>query len=340
MKVVILCGGSGTRLWPISRKQTPKQFIPLFDSQTLFQMTQKRNLPLAKDSLIIVNEQQLDLCKKQLVNNNSRFLIESVGRNTAPAVALAALCCSPEELMLILPSDHLIKDQNEYENCVRKAQELAKAGHLVTFGIQAQYPETGYGYIQSEGNDVIAFKEKPDYETAKQYVESKKYFWNSGMFCFKAKTFLDELNRHAPDVYNACLRLKDTLEKGDDDVLLTKDLLCAIPAVSVDYAVMEKSDNVKVVPSSFYWTDLGSFDSLAGELESDSDGNNKNSHYYQVNSHRNLVISEKKVVATFDVDDLIIVDTSDALVVGKKGNTQKVKDLLAMVEHEHPELAK
>lgn len=339
MKTVILCGGSGTRLWPVSRKTTPKQFSKLFKGQSLFEMTVERNKALSDGFIIVVNSAQLPLCKTQIKADSALFLAESVGRNTAPAIAMAALASDPQEILLVLPSDHLIKDPQIYNECVSKAQRLAHNNHLVTFGIKAAYPETGFGYIEAEGSDVVSFKEKPNLELAKEYVASSKYFWNSGMFCFKAGVFLEELLKHSPEIHKACERAHRALQNRDGVIELTEDLMKTIPADSIDYAVMEKSDNVKVVPSSFYWSDLGSFDSLYDELDKDDSGNTSCDQFYQVNSKNNLVIGGKKVIATFDLEDLIIVDTEDALLIGKRGQAQKVKELMQKVVSERPKLA-
>tara|TARA_Y100000780_G_scaffold132772_1_gene119423 strand:+ start:137973 stop:138989 length:1017 start_codon:yes stop_codon:yes gene_type:complete len=337
VKTVILCGGSGTRLWPVSRKKSPKQFAKIFNGESLFEKTVKRNQSLAQEFVIVVNQAQLDLCKSQ-INSKATFLAESIGRNTAPAIALAALFSDPEDILLVLPSDHLIKDMDIYKSCVEQAQAFAKEDKLVTFGIKAAHPETGYGYIEADGNEVLSFKEKPNKELAQKYVESGKYFWNSGMFCFKARVFLEELQKHAPEMHAACLEAKNQLDQGSE-ITLTQEVMSKIPAQSIDYAVMEKSDKVKVVPSHFHWSDLGSFDSLYHEFEKDESGNATDANLVQIESENNLVLSNKKVVATFNVKDLIIIDTEDALLIGKRGETQKVKELMTKVVKERPELA-
>lgn len=339
MKTVILCGGSGTRLWPVSRKKSPKQFAKIFEKESLFQKTVKRNESLSNEFIIVVNKDQLPLAQKQIGNKDALFLAEGIGRNTAPAIAMAALSAHPEDVLLVLPSDHLIKDLDVYSECVRKAESFANDGHLVTFGIKAAYPETGYGYIEAQGNDVKSFKEKPDEATAKSYVENGNYFWNSGMFCFKAGVFLHELEKHSPEMFATSKRAFDSFAKEDDLIGLDTEAMKAIPADSIDYAVMEKSDNVKVIPSPFYWSDLGSFDSLYDELNKDSSGNTKEENTYHHNSKNNLVVGGKRVIATFDVDDLIIVDTEDAILIGKRGQSQAVKALMQKVTADRPELA-
>jgi len=337
VKTVILCGGSGTRLWPISRKKSPKQFAKIFSGASLFEKTVERNKDLAQEFIVVVNQAQLELCKTQ-INSKATFLAESIGRNTAPAIALAALFSNPEDILLVLPSDHLIKDLDIYNKCIEQAQAFAREDNLVTFGIKAAHPETGYGYIEADGSDVVSFKEKPNKELAQKYVESGKYYWNSGMFCFKSKVFLEELEKHAPKMYSACLEAKAQLDQSGE-VILTQEIMSKIPAESIDYAVMEKSDKVKVVPSHFYWSDLGSFDSLYDEFDKDEAGNASDANLVQIESKNNLVLSNKKVVATYNVEDLIIIDTDDALLIGKRGQTQKVKDLMTKVITDQPELA-
>jgi mannose-1-phosphate guanylyltransferase len=335
MKTVILCGGAGTRLWPISRQKTPKQFAQIFNGESLFENTVLRNKSLSDSYSVVVNKTQLPLCKEQMPEDlkaSTQFLIESTARNTAPAIALAALSSDPEEILLILPSDHLIKDMDVYNECIAAACKLANQDKLVTFGIKAEYPETGFGYIEADGINVKSFKEKPNLETAIKYLESGNFFWNSGMFCFKAEVFLNELKAHSPEIYTSAKATYEGSKPDGNLTLFKKELMEKIPSNSIDYAVMEKSDNVSVVPSFFYWSDLGSFDSLYEELETDEDGNTIDSRSINLDSKNNLIVSHKKIIATFDVEDLIIVDTEDAIMVGKRGNSQKVKQLLEKVK--------
>ncbi|MFA7613519.1 MAG: mannose-1-phosphate guanylyltransferase/mannose-6-phosphate isomerase [Candidatus Caldatribacteriota bacterium] len=340
MNIVILCGGSGTRLWPISRTLFPKQFVKLFNNSSLFQHTIQRNSFFDNASFsIIINQEQyflgLDQWEEVKVKKDAHFILEPTGRNTAPAIALAALSRDPEEILLVVPSDHTIANQRAYEEVVSKAVELAKDNKLVTFGIKPSYPETGYGYIEANGFDVTSFKEKPDEKTAQEYVKAGNYFWNSGMFCFKAKTYLEELKKHSPDIYEASLACFNNARR-DGVTRLNMEDMKAIRSESIDYAVMEKSQNVKVVPSDIGWSDLGSFDSLYEALPKDSNGNTKASSTIHLGSKNNLVISHKRLISTIDIEDLMIVDTQDALVIAKKGSTQKVKDLVAEVKkHNH-----
>lgn len=341
MKTVILCGGAGTRLWPISRQKTPKQFAQIFDGASLFEDTILRNKSLSNSYAVVVNQTQLPLCKEQVpeeLKSSTEFLIESTARNTAPAIALAAFNSQPDEILLILPSDHLIKDLDLYNECIQAACKLAENDKLVTFGIKAKYPETGYGYIEADGVNVKSFKEKPDLQTAIQYLESGNFFWNSGMFCFKASAFLNELKTHSPEIYNECLNTFNNAQPNNDEKHFNLDDMIKIPSDSIDYAVMEKSTNVCVIPSNFYWSDLGSFDSLYDELDKTADGNTKDSNHISFESKNNLIISKKKIISTFNVEDLIIIDTDDALLVGKRGESQNVKKLLEEVKKVDPKL--
>lgn len=338
MKAVILCGGSGTRLWPISRKTTPKQFFRLFGNKSLFELTLERNKDLVDGFIIVVNEAQLDICKSQISPDlNATIIVETQARNTAPAIALACMAAAPNDELIILPSDHLIENTEKYRNTMREAQSFKE--ELVTFGITPLYPETGFGYIHADGNNVQAFKEKPDLKTAQEYISSGEYFWNSGMFYFKAGTFLDELKSHRNDIFEQTKKAFDH-RKGEHNVsLIPSVLMQEIPKESIDYAVMEKSNKVKVVPTNFQWSDLGSFDAVYDNLEKDPLGNTVAENTIHHESQNNLIISGKRVVTTFDVEDLIIVDTEDALLIGKRGQSQKVKEIYQKIETtEHKKL--
>jgi mannose-1-phosphate guanylyltransferase len=376
MTNIILCGGSGTRLWPLSRTLMPKQFVKLFNNESLFQKTVVRNRKACDAQFIVSNAEQYFLAVDEIDemairNYTASYLLEPVGRNTAPAIALACFALNAEEIVLVTPSDHLIKDEKAYLDAVNKAKTLAEAGYLVTFGITPQYPETGFGYIEaqtqagvkSEGLSVKSFKEKPELAVAEGYLKENlalkaersalKYYWNSGMFCFKAALFLEELKKHSPAIYEASLAAYERAKtetvhiKGGEGarscemIRISHDDMMAIPEDSIDYAVMEKSSIVKVVPSDIGWSDVGSFDALYDELPKDSDGNAsdliQNSKLIIQNSRDNLIISEK-LVATIDVDDLLIIDTADALLVSRKGSSQKVKEVVRMLKERSSEL--
>ena len=348
MTNIILCGGSGTRLWPISRSLMPKQFVKLFDNKSLFQLTVERNSKVCKSQFIVSNTEQYFLALDQLEElkkTNNKYLLEPVGRNTAPAIALACMQLDYDEIVLVTPSDHLIKDEKEYEKVLKKAKEFAKDNKLVTFGITPTFAETGFGYIEAKlENDeslmmnVECFKEKPNLELAQSYIDENtklsiqnlplKYLWNSGMFCFKAGVFLDELEKYSAEIYNTCKTAFDNKKIDNSALRIQHSHMEAIPDDSIDYAVMEKSDIVKVIPSNIAWSDVGSFDALYEELPKDKNGNTKNDKHISIDSKNNLVYGSDRIIASIDVEDLIIIDTGDALLISKKGSSQKVKKVV------------
>jgi mannose-1-phosphate guanylyltransferase len=340
---IILCGGSGTRLWPISRTLMPKQFVKLFDNRSLFQLTVERNSNIAQEQFIVSNSEQYFLALDQLSelkNEDNKYLLEPVGRNTAPAIALACMMLDPESIVLVTPSDHLIKEQNSYEKVVARAKILAKEGFLVTFGITPTFAETGFGYIESDESDrekVKAFHEKPDLETAEKYLKFGNYYWNSGMFCFKAGVFLDELAKYAPEIYSNCKKAIDNTSIENMTRIKHEDMI-SIPDMSIDYAVMEKSKLVRVIQSTIGWSDMVSFDSLYEELPKDMAGNTLCCKHISVDSKRNLILCEDRKIATIDVEDLIIVDTGDAILISKKGSSQKVKQVVAELKKRNTDL--
>jgi len=352
MTNIILCGGNGTRLWPISRTLMPKQFVKLFNDKSLFQLTVERNSKVCDSQFIVSNAEQYFLALDQLEElhkNNNKYLLEPVGRNTAPAIALACFALEPEELILVTPSDHLIKDEDAYAKVLQTAKDLAAEDNLVTFGITPTFAETGFGYIEAEGfcpthalasgasafsaRDVKAFHEKPDAKTAQEYLNAGNYYWNSGMFLFKAGVFLDELKKYAPEVYESSLQAYENAKESDASLIRIKheDML-NIPEDSIDYAVMEKSTKVKVVPSDIDWSDVGSFDALFEEMPKDENNNTLTKKHIAIDSKNNLIYAKDKYVATVDVEDLIIVDTADALLISKKGSSQKVKEVVKEIK--------
>lgn len=322
---LILCGGSGTRLWPLSRTLMPKQFVKLFDGKSLFQLTIERNAPMCSEQLIVSNSEQYFLALDQLEELkkfNNHYLLEPIGRNTAPAIALACMALKSDDIVLVTPSDHLIKDQKAYENAVKKAIDYAKKDFLVTFGIKPTFAETGFGYIEAHGEDVKAFHEKPDVMTATRYLEAGNYYWNSGMFCFKAGVFLAELETYASEIFLTCKHAYEHAKREEIIRIGYEDML-KIPEDSIDYAVMEKSKKVKVVPSDMGWSDVGSFDALSHELDNDASNNFVFSH---------------KHVSMIDVQDLIVIDTEDALLISQKGSSQKVKEIVGELKKANLEL--
>lgn len=325
----------------------PKQFVKIFDHKSLFQLTVERNRSLCSDRFIVSNTEQYFLALDQLAELHQvaeKYLLEPIGRNTAPAIALACMALNPEEIVLVTPSDHLIKNQTAYTNVVSQAKELAQQDYLVTFGITPAFAETGYGYIEVDkednseyGKNVKAFHEKPDIHTATEYLKAGNYYWNSGMFCFKAGVFLNELEKYAPEIYTAC---KTALEHADTNGMtrIKHEDMLSIPEDSIDYAVMEKSKRVKVIQSDINWSDVGSFDALYEELPKDANGNTACDKHISIDSKNNLILCDGRKIATVDVEDLIIVDTGDALLVSKKGSSQKIKNIVTELKKRNTEL--
>ncbi len=333
MKNILLCGGSGTRLWPISRKLAPKQFNPLINGESLFELTFKRNMTVCDGFIIVAGQDQYFLALDQINKLKAQvppMILEPVGRNTAPAIALACHQMDPEELVLVTPSDHLIANLENYQKTIARAKELAQQNYLVTIGINPNYPETGYGYIQSLGEDVVSFKEKPNLATAKEYLAHKNYYWNAGIFVFKAGVFLQELKKYREDIYQTS-NLKAGFDHGFMRVSLEQ--MQNIPADSIDYAVLEKSKLVKVVAADMGWSDVGSFDSLSENMQDDA-----NQNHIQIGSKNTTIVGHKRIIATIDTEDLIIIDSDDALVITKKGSSQKIKELTEKVKLINPEM--
>lgn len=346
MTNIILCGGNGTRLWPISRTFMPKQFVKLFNEQSLFQTTLKRNKKLIEKFIVVSNTEQYFLALDQyeelkMAQTNVHqltFILEPMAKNTAPAIALACLSLPEEAIVLVTPSDHLIKNEEAYGLVIQKAKALASNDFLVTFGIAPTHPETGFGYIEFEGENVSAFHEKPNIETAKHYLTEGNYYWNSGMFCFKAGVFLEELKRYAPKIYTTCKEAFENALVRDNTIRFQQEHVVPIPEDSIDYAIMEKSSKVKMVASDIGWNDIGSFDALHQELPKDSNNNTLNSDIIDINARNNLVLAHKKV-ALVDVNDLVVVATDDALLISKQGSSQRVKEAVARLKSENSELS-
>jgi len=333
---IVLCGGSGTRLWPLSRRLMPKQFLKLFNGKSLFQLTLNRNSKVCSEFLIVSNIEHyftaLDQMEELSLNSlNSNFLLEPIPKNTAPAIALACFALDADDIVLVTPSDHLIKNRSGYIEVLKRAETLAKEDYLVTFGITPTSAETGFGYIEANGEDVKLFHEKPDQETAKRYLKSNlngdshKFYWNSGMFMFRVGLFLAELERYSPNIYKLAYEAYLSA-KGNNPTRIDLDSMDKIPEDSIDYAVMERSSRVKVVPSCIEWRDLGSFDSLIEEI--------KSKDAVEVNSSSNFYFSDTKdkIIATIGLKDYIVVDTKDALLISKRGKSQKVKEVVDILK--------
>jgi mannose-1-phosphate guanylyltransferase len=319
----------------------PKQFVKLFDDKSLFQLTVERNSKVCDSQFIVSNAEQYFLAidqLKELNQTNNRYLLEPVGRNTAPAIALACLALDKDEMVLVTPSDHLIKNEEEYKKVIQRAKELADQDNLVTFGIKPTFAETGFGYIEANNEDVKAFHEKPDFNTATKYLEARNYYWNSGMFMFKAGVFLEELQRYSSQIFEASQEAFNNTRSENNLTRIKHDDIINIPEDSIDYAVMEKSNKVKVVPSDIAWSDVGSFDALFDELPKDKNNNTQNPNHISVNSKNNLVYGNERKIATVDIEDCIIVDTADALLISKKGSSQKVKQVVSKLKEQNSEL--
>jgi mannose-1-phosphate guanylyltransferase len=340
-----MAGGSGTRLWPLSRELFPKQFLSLAGKQSMLQATVTRLHGLHVGSpLVICNESHRFLVAEQLRQLDAlshNILLEPAARNTAPALALAALHASgqgQDPVMLVLAADHLISDVTAFQHAVSAALPLALAGSLVTFGIVPTAPETGYGYIRrgaaldAAGCRVAAFVEKPALAQAQQYLASGDYLWNSGMFCFRASRYLEELGKYRPDILAACQAAMIQTQADLDFVRVDTALFTACPAESIDYAVMEKTDAAVVVPMDAGWSDVGAFAALWDVLPKDSDGNVHRGDVLAHDSHNNLVMAENGLVATVGMRDFVVVQTKDAVLVAPRSRVQEVKHIVEQLK--------
>lgn len=333
MKIIILAGGGGTRLFPLSRDCYPKQFLHVIGNKSLLAQTIERFLGLveAKDIIIVTNERYIFHVQAELKAINaqeSHIITEPMGKNTAPAIALAqsycqdVLQCDDDEILFVSPSDHLIKPIDAFQDLIRNAQDVAK-DNIVTLGIKPTKPEIGYGYIEAEKNNnlakkVISFKEKPDLVTAKEYITSGNYYWNGGMFMFSIATMQAELTKYMPAII-------DITQNGYQ---YTVDNFVNMPDISIDYAVAEKSQKMMMIPmENVYWNDIGSFDAIA-EVLSDKDKNVFKGDILAENCTDTMIIGDNRLIAGIDLENLMIIDTPDALLVAKKGESQKVKNIV------------
>ncbi|CAN0535696.1 unnamed protein product [Ectocarpus sp. 12 AP-2014] len=337
---VILSGGSGTRLWPLSREQMPKQFLRLTSSQSLLQQTVQRLAGLSSAvPMLMGHHSHRFLMAEQLreMNQTATLVLEPEGRNTAPAIACAALLArqgGEDPLLLVLPADHVIGDIHAFQRSVLLAEPLAEAGYLVTFGVVPIQPETGYGYIAcgaplQGGHHLAAFIEKPDAQRAAELVESGDYLWNSGMFLLRASRYLDQLKRLQPKMLEACEEAVSSAHRDLDFLRLGEDAFSRCPSDSIDYAVMEHCEHAAVVPLAARWSDIGSFDALWATLETDAAGNSAKGDAWLTDTQDSLVIAEHRLVATLGVKDVIVVETSDSVLVAHRDQAQQVKQLVA-----------
>ena len=333
IKAVIMAGGSGTRLWPLSRSTHPKQFLALHGAETMLQATFKRLDGIEiKASVTICNEEHRFFVAEQLreIDRLGSIILEPVGRNTAPAIALAALSSEDDPLLLVLAADHVIQDEIAFKKSVSEAVPLAEAGKLVTFGIVATEPDTGYGYIKrgdAHGPSFVVenFEEKPTLEVAKEYISSGKYYWNSGMFLFKASRYLEELNKFRPEIFSCCQSAMAEVQSDLEFTRIDKKKFEACPSESIDYAVMENTADAVVVPMDAGWSDIGSWSSLWDISEKNADGNSISGDVILHNSKNSYIRTDGKLVAAIGVDNLVIVSTKDALMVAQKDAVQDAK---------------
>lgn len=344
---IILAGGSGTRLWPLSRTHYPKQLLKLFGDVTMLQQTILRlhGIPDLAAPIVVCNEEHRFMVAEQLHElgqKNASILLEPVARNTAPALAIAAIhaaSLADDPILLVLSADHMIRDVDVFQRAVNNAVIAAEKNHLATFGVQPTRPETGYGYIKTKKTDVNAiftpvekFVEKPNLETAQSYLDEGCYFWNSGMFVFKTSVFLKELKTQSPDLLVAVESAKKHSTQDLDFIRIDKNTFAQAPNISIDYALMEKSQNVVCVSLDAGWSDVGDWKSFSDLNDKDASGNSFIGDSIDIGSTNTLVFSRDKLVATLGVDNLMIINTPDAILVADKNQAQQVKSIITQIE--------
>lgn len=334
---VILSGGSGTRLWPLSREHYPKQLLALTGKRTLLQETAHRldGISTILPPIIVCNEEHRFLVAEQLREVDikpSSIILEPAGRNTAPALTLAAMSLLEQGIdpvMLVMPADHVISDVSAFQDVVRDGVNLALQGRLVTFGIVPDYPATGYGYIkQGKDNSVSAFVEKPDLQTAQSYVETGNYFWNSGLFMLKASVWMEELHRFRPDIATTIEKAFKEGKADQDFFRAEQEIFKQCPSDSIDYAVMERTDLASVLPMDAGWSDIGAWSSLWEVSERDSSGNVLSGDAIAHNTQDTMVVAQHRVVAAVGLNNMIVVETPDAVLVCHKEHSQDVKEIV------------
>jgi mannose-1-phosphate guanylyltransferase len=319
---VVLTGGVGSRLWPLSRVSKPKQYLNLFSDHSLFELAVQRNSKFSEAIMVVGNKGNRDLSAEGMQKLGIETyidIVEATPRNTAPAIAFAAFAARPEDILLVTPADHIISADEKYDEAINEAISLAQLGNIVTFGVAPSRPETGYGYIEYKGQEVLSFREKPDSGTAEEFIQSGNFLWNSGMFSFKAGVFLEELRKYQPEVYAKSLESWKTSNDG----CLGMDASMKIPSISVDYAVMEVSEKIKVVKANFDWSDMGSFESFYDYLLGEG---------HLVDENGNMVIGSNKFTAFVGLENSILVCSEDANLVLSKEASQGVKNIYQNLE--------
>ncbi len=340
IRPIILSGGTGSRLWPLSRSAYPKHLGPLLGEESLLQKTLGRlkNLPIL-DPIIVCNQDHRFLVAEQLREikiNPKEIILEPCGRNTAPAIAIAAMACDPEEILLVLPADHLIGNEKNFTEAVISGIELALQGYVITFGVVPDSPHTGYGYIQrgdglDAGFKINKFVEKPDLSSAKNYLDSGEYYWNSGMFLFQAKSYLKELKKGSEDIFNQTELAYSKIKQERDYSWLDKNTFEKIRSDSIDYAVMEKTKLGVVIPMNANWSDVGSWDALYDVTPKDENQNVLIGDVVSIDTERCYIRGAHHLIATVGVKDHFIIDTPDAVLVLHKDYSQKVKNLVEIL---------
>lgn len=360
---IIIAGGTGTRLWPLSREHNPKQCLSLLGDTSLLQNTLERLKTLPHlPAIVVCNEAHRFLIAEQLRERDiahNGIILEPTGKNTAPAIALGALHASTlqdkktqdldksDPLLLVLPADHHIQHAEAFCHTLEQASKLAQADHIVTFGVSPTHPETGYGYIKvgakietchkQEGDSftVNSFKEKPDLTTATTYLNDKQYFWNSGIFLMKASVYLSELKLHQADIFTACQNAMAHSQQDLDFIRIEPNAFHHCPSNSIDYAIMEKTHRAVMTPLHQSWSDVGSWSALWDISDKDKSGNSLKGDVININSHNTLVQAENKLIAIIGLKDLIVVETKDAVLIAKKDQVQHVKDVVAHLEEQN-----
>ena len=342
IKAVVLAGGSGSRLWPLSRAGHPKQFLALNGKDTLLQATMRRLEGLNVDSSVtICNEEHRFFVAEQLreINKLGSIILEPVGRNTAPAIALAALAAADDPLLLVMAADHVILDEVAFTEAIISALPIAESGKLVTFGIVPKEPHTGFGYIkkgvQHQGGFLVdSFAEKPSSKVAQEYLDSGDYYWNAGIFLFRASRYLEELSKYRPDIFEICQESMNGMAPDLDFLRVDKDIFTDCPSDSVDYAVMEKTADAAMVPMDAGWSDIGSWSSLWDISKKDPNGNVSHGDILLHNTKNSFIRTDSKLVAAVGVDDLVIISTKDAVMVAHKNSVQDTKIIVQKLRDE------